>query len=556
VEEMRPLVTCEKPAFKRLIKGLCGLDDATSLPDRRVMSKELNNKYTSYITILTDLIAKQNFICTTADIWSCNNKSYLGMTCHFIDEHTYVRYSYVLGCRRIKGSHTFFNITEKMNEITHTYNIQNSKISHTVTDNASNFGKAFRTYSLKSIGVEFSNTDNDNWFGDESNDGVEIDNFSTDFDTIDFSTLLLNSEDMESDDICLPDHITCSAHTLSLIATVDVDKITDRSYKITFKNVFNKLSGFWNLLSRSTVASDKVYDICNCKFPVPIITRWNSLFDAVKKIIAHKETLKSSFTELKLPQLTKKDWVFLEEYCSVMEPLAIALDKLQAEKSCFLGYVTPTIISLRLILIQQTNLIYCRQLALSIIKSLETRFNFVFDLENIKSKPYIIASISHPRFKLSWVPGRYLTYCKNIFLSECNFMNSLTNSDSNSIENDSAGSDDEFYGILTQNKYSIDCSAADSVQLNVDSTNGVTVQALSYLDSKNKDLDMLNTFSVVKKLFLKYNTTLPSSAPVERLFSSGSQILTPRRNRLQDKTFEMLLCCRCLIKEHNNVNIM
>ncbi|KAL5246131.1 hypothetical protein ACI65C_013539 [Semiaphis heraclei] len=77
VEEMRPLVTCEKPAFKRLIKDLSGLDDATSLPDRRVMSKELNNKYTSYITIITDLIAKQNVICTTADIWSCNNKSYL-----------------------------------------------------------------------------------------------------------------------------------------------------------------------------------------------------------------------------------------------------------------------------------------------------------------------------------------------------------------------------------------------------------------------------------------------------------------------------------------------
>ncbi|XP_060857667.1 uncharacterized protein LOC132935209 isoform X1 [Metopolophium dirhodum] len=555
VEEMRPLVTCEKPAFKRLIKGLCGLGDTTSLPDRRVMSNELNNKYTSYITMLTDLIAKQNFICTTADIWSCNNKSYLGMTGHFIDEHTYIRHSYILGCRRIKGSHTFLNITEIMNEITHTYNIQNSKISHTVTDNASNFGKAFRTYSLKSIGVEFSNIGNDNWFADESicddpNTGVEIDNSSTDFDTVDFSTLFLNSEDMESDEICLPDHITCSAHTLSLIATVDVDKISDQSYKLTSKNAFNKLCSFWNLLSRSTVASDKVYDICDCKFPIPIVTRWNSSFDAVKKIIAHKETVKSLFTELKLEQLTKKNWVFLEEYCAVMEPLAIALDKLQAEKSCFLGYVAPTIISLRLLLIQQTNLIYCRHLALSIIKSLEKRFYFIFDLENIKGKPYIIASISHPRFKLSWIPGRYLTFCKNLFLSECNFINSLTNSDSNSVENDSAGSDEEFYGILTQSKYSLDRSASDNVhcvELNLNSTNEVTVQALSYLDSKNKDLDMLNTFPVVKKVFFKYNTTLPSSAPVERLFSSGSQILTPRRNRLQDKTFEMLLCCRCLM---------
>lgn len=551
VEEMRPLVTCEKPAFKRLIKGLSGLDDATSLPDRRVMSKELNNKYTSYITIITDLIAKQNFICTTADIWSCNNKSYLGMTCHFIDEHTYARYSYVLGCKRIKGSHTYFNITETMNEITHTYNIQNAKISHTVTDNASNFGKAFRTYSLKSIGQESLNVNSDNWFDDETicddhNAGEEID-FSGDFDTIEWSTMFQNSEDMESDDICLPDHITCSAHTLSLIATVDVDKISDKSYIINSKNAFSKLCSFWNLLSRSTVASDKVYDICGCKFPVPVVTRWNSLFYAVKKIIAHKETVISSFNNLKLQQLKKKDWSFLEEYCLVMEPLAISLDKIQAEKSCFLGYVAPTIISLRLLLIQQTNLTYCRCLALSIIKSLEKRFNFIFDLENIKSKPYIIASISHPKFKLSWVPARYLSVCKNIFLSECNSMNSVTNSDSRENENDSADSDEEFYGVLTQSEYPLDHSAAESVQLNNANSNGATVQALSYLDSKNKDLNMLNTFSIVKRVFFKYNTTLPSSAPVERLFSTGSQILTPRRNRLQDKTFEMLLCCRCLM---------
>lgn len=118
VEEMRPMVTCEKPSFRRLIKGLSGITENVHFPDRQVMLKELKLKYFSYNCLLTKLISEHNYICTTADIWSCNNKSYLGMTCHFINENIYDRSSYVLGCRRIKGSHTYDNIAEIINEIT------------------------------------------------------------------------------------------------------------------------------------------------------------------------------------------------------------------------------------------------------------------------------------------------------------------------------------------------------------------------------------------------------------------------------------------------------
>ena len=61
------------------------------------------------------------------------------------------------------------------------------------------------------------------------------------------------------------------------------------------------------------------------------------------------------------------------------------------------------------------------------------------------------------------------------------------------------------------------------------------------LRDPSTDFKQLSFYLAVSRVFLKYNTTIPSSAPVERLFSASGQILLPRRNRLGDDTFEKLL---------------
>lgn len=82
---MRPLVTCEKQSFQKLILGLTGSNDMSIIPSRKQLSSQLEFKYKQYISNLTNLIEKQNYICTTADIWSTNNRSYMGI--YFLNYH-------------------------------------------------------------------------------------------------------------------------------------------------------------------------------------------------------------------------------------------------------------------------------------------------------------------------------------------------------------------------------------------------------------------------------------------------------------------------------------
>jgi len=49
---------------------------------------------------------------------------------------------------------------------------------------------------------------------------------------------------------------------------------------------------------------------------------------------------------------------------------------------------------------------------------------------------------------------------------------------------------------------------------------------------------MLNKYAMVKAVFTEFNTTLPSSATVERLVSVGRQIEAPRRNQLSNSNFD------------------
>ena len=76
-----------------------------------------------------------------------------------------------------------------------------------------------------------------------------------------------------------------------------------------------------------------------------------------------------------------------------------------------------------------------------------------------------------------------------------------------------------------------------------------------YLRSDCQELSLLKTMPILEKLFRKYNTSLPSSAPVERMFSSAGWIFTKPRHQLSDEHFEMQLLLKESIKNSGKIEI-
>ncbi|XP_050508341.1 uncharacterized protein LOC126885682 [Diabrotica virgifera virgifera] len=78
----------------------------------------------------------------------------------------------------------------------------------------------------------------------------------------------------------------------------------------------------------------------------------------------------------------------------------------------------------------------------------------------------------------------------------------------------------------------------------------IELELLRYLEDKRNNIHIINEYPTLKKIFIKFNTCLPSSGAVERLFSFAGIIDAPRRNGLTDENFEILVLCKANQKKY------
>ncbi|KAL1276427.1 hypothetical protein QQF64_036050 [Cirrhinus molitorella] len=202
-ESLQPFGVVEQPAFEELI--------TTLQPQAKVISRSTVRGRISDAaddlkkTIITEL-AKVKFVATTTDCWSAHQKSFLGVTCHWIEEDSLERRSAALVCKRLRGSHTFDMIASALDDVHCQYKIRD-KVVRTTTDSGSNFVKAFHVFGAQ------NNTD-------EEENEVEMDALdeSDHIEYHDASAILDEDTGMEYQ---LPPHQRCACHLLNLVATTD-----------------------------------------------------------------------------------------------------------------------------------------------------------------------------------------------------------------------------------------------------------------------------------------------------------------------------------------------
>ena len=212
-----------------------------------------------------------------------------------------------------------------------------NKIVNTTTDNGSNFVESFNVFGEAAERVEEESPNEERSNCSSGND---------DEDTIQPVQLLpiLKGDNNEEDvEIFLPKHMSCALHTLNFVATTDAGKTLNKCaiYKKYYRSAFAKGQELWYEQSWSSKALNVTKDNIGFLLQNPTAIRWNSVNDAVGRLIAifdNRDNLNAFYracTILTLPLFTSNDTAFFKEYHRVMRPICTALENLQSEEYAY-----------------------------------------------------------------------------------------------------------------------------------------------------------------------------------------------------------------------------
>ena len=243
-----------------------------------------------------------------------------------------------------------------------------------------------------------------------------------------------------------------------------------------------------------------------------------------------------------------------------MKPVAFAIDYIQAEKSTYLGHLIPTIVHVKEHLYRLKtgttgqDLTYGKNAAAVLYDSVDHRFSYIFE-----DHACLIATAVHPVFRLGWL--KCLDEMPELFnFSKQQKKEQVTQLLTSEIADSIRAQPQVAVEDMDTEEYSSEQDPEEQGRWNVlklsayraevDENNTTTPEAtartiartwLEQNASKNFGDEAFNNQASLVNIFLKYNTPLPSSGAVERMFSIAKDIVRSKRNRLSDTTFNTLM---------------
>ena len=349
-ESVLPFHHVESAGFKNFMKVMA---PDLKVKSRKVYSAKADHLFESHKKKLTEDLMFAHRVCLTIDHWSAFRRGFIGITAHWYTDNL-VRKNACIALRRIEGRCTFNVLGKLIESVLAEYNIAR-KVTHCVTDSGSNFIKAFAEFGSENeeeIICNITDTGTSDELTAETIQDIFDDNVQT-----------------GEDEYSLPSHFRCATHRLSLIATKDASAaMSDTRYKSIYRSLTGKLSAIWNKQSSSVLCSDKISAALGKLFVIPNMTRWNSTFDGMTRVHEflqrQKQAMSNLFISLDIRPINAAEQKFLEEFLTVMRPIAIALDILQGTECVSAGFLLPTLTN-----VQEewkcalnANLIYCTNL--------------------------------------------------------------------------------------------------------------------------------------------------------------------------------------------------
>lgn len=573
----------DQPTLRILCESIAGRK--LPWPSRQKLMLILEREFQKNKQALKDILKEQDFLCVTADVWTSHAQSYLGVTVHFLND-SYQRESYLLAFKQMKTRQTYDVLAKTLNDIFADYGIDTAKITNIVTDGGSAFCKMFKKYGeqidavvVDTNGEEILNADEELGNGmdianaylvDDCGDAyvseiLEFERQNINVTAVDESSNDVTFQNYFQEDvleppqaivmnrIVMPPQRRCVSHLLNLLSQ-DFEKSLEGVAKAAFKNTFDTLHTLWSIIRNSARAKVICKDVLGVVLKFPCETRWNSRFDCVKQcnkaeiqsklnelIVNLKSELNSS-TSKQLKLLSTHNICVIQQYERVLEPVARSLDILQGDRTCHQGDIFPVLLSMKTHIARLTdsnNII--RDFKATLLKLIDVRFSsyFKYDASN---KDFILAAVSLPRYKTSFIQNdEDKIFVKNLLISECKKIRYEKDDEIESVQNNDSLSVESDFIISFE---SSNLNRRNSIE------NSVETEVSQFLMDTNKENCMLNQYQSVRAIFFKYNTTLPSSAAVERVFSQSQMIFTPRRNRISSDNFE-----KTLMMKHNRMLI-